>query len=245
MVCIVKMFEKPVLSDPILIEGLPGIGLVANIATLHLIKELKANRFGEIHCSSFQDLAVTANNGEAHFPINELYYYKRKDGERDLIILYGNTQALTVHGQYELCGRILDIVEELGCRSVITLGGLKRERPVTEPKLYCAASDIDTLRQATDSGAEIVEGQIFGVAGLLIGLSDLRKIKGLCLLTETSGYPDEMAARLLLNGICMVLDLKVDMDRMNITKEMTCIKLESFGLITHLTKEKRRYNLAV
>ncbi len=48
MVCKVEIYEKPKLNNPILIEGLPGIGFVANIAALHLIKELKAKKFAEI-----------------------------------------------------------------------------------------------------------------------------------------------------------------------------------------------------
>ena len=32
MVVIIDIIEKPKLNDPILIEGLPGIGFVANIA---------------------------------------------------------------------------------------------------------------------------------------------------------------------------------------------------------------------
>jgi len=130
MVCVVSVQEKPRLKNPVLIEGLPGIGFVANIAALHLIRELKANPFAEIRCSSFQDFAVTTEKGKPRHPINELYYYKGKEKERDLIILYGNTQALTTTGQYELCGRILDISKELGCRYVITLGGFKKEQEV-------------------------------------------------------------------------------------------------------------------
>lgn len=72
MVCAVRMFKKPTLRDPVLVEGLPGIGFVANIAALHLIQELKAERFAEIHASSFQDFAVTTEDGKPRFPLNEL-----------------------------------------------------------------------------------------------------------------------------------------------------------------------------
>lgn len=71
MVCAIEVFEKPRLNNPILIEGLPGIGFIANIATLHLIHELKAKRFAEIHCAAFQDLAVTTENGGTRSPVNE------------------------------------------------------------------------------------------------------------------------------------------------------------------------------
>ena len=65
MVCSIVIIEKPKLNNPILIEGLPGIGFVANIAALHLIRELKAKLFVQIFSSSFQDFAVTTEALEA------------------------------------------------------------------------------------------------------------------------------------------------------------------------------------
>src|SRR5512138_2332356 len=123
MVCSVDISENPQLNNPVLVEGLPGIGFVANIAALHLIKQLKAKRFVQIFSSSFQDFAVTTETGGARTPVNELYYVKRNDGGRDLIIWYGNTQALTTVGQYELVGKVLDIVEDFGCHFIISIGG--------------------------------------------------------------------------------------------------------------------------
>ena len=242
MTCIVKIYEKPALTNPVLIEGLPGIGFVANIASLHLIQELKAKRFAEIRSSSFQDFAITAENGKARFPINELYYHKGREGERDLIILYGNTQALTTVGQYELCGRVLDIADELGCRYIITLGGLRKDEKVdTPPKIYCAASDPEALKDASNLGAEIIEGQIFGVAGLLVGLSKLRGMKGYCLLAETSGYyPDASAAREVLRAISKMLHLNIDLNRLNLAVETTRKILESFGLAAQPREEERK-----
>jgi uncharacterized protein (TIGR00162 family) len=238
----VQIYEKPALKDPVLIEGLPGIGFVANIGALHLIQNLEATLFGEIRSSSFQDFAITAGEGKARFPTNELYYYKAKTGEeRDLIIMYGNTQALTTFGQYELCGKVLDIAKDLGCRYVITLGGLRREEKVTQPKLYCAASDKETTKEALDLGAEIIEGQIFGIAGLLVGLCPLWEMKGFCLLAETPGfYPDAVAAREVLNALNKMLHLNIDMNKLDLAAETTREILESFGMVTQPAEEKRR-----
>jgi len=241
MVGVVHVYEKPVLTDPVLIEGLPGIGFVANIAALHLIQELKAKPFAEIRLSSFQDVAITTEDGKARFPTNELYYYKgRSQDERDLIILYGNTQALTTVGQYELCGRVLDLAKEYGCRYVITLGGFRTEEKVTAPpKLYCAASDPETLKEAINLGAEVIEGQIFGVAGLLIGLCKLWNMRGFCLLGETQGfYPDASAAREVLNAISQILHLNVNMSRLEVAAEATRDILRSFGLVVQPPEEK-------
>jgi len=240
MVSVVQVHEKPVLNDPVLIEGLPGIGFVANIAALHLIRELKAELFAEIRLSSFQDIAVTAEEGKARFPSNELYYHKgRNSEERDLIILYGNTQALTTVGQYELCGQVLDLVKDFGCRYAITLGGFRRDEKITTPKLYCAASDAQTLKEALDLGAEVMEGQIFGIAGLLVGLSKLWNMRSFCLLAETPGfYPDAAAAREVLNAICKMLHLKVDLSRLDMAVETTREILGAFGMVAQPKEEK-------
>lgn len=241
MVCALQIHEKPHLNEPVLIEGLPGIGFVANIAALHLIQELKTKLFAEIRSSSFQDFAITTEDGKTRSPVNELHYRKGRNGERDLIILYGNTQALTTVGQYELCGRVLDIAQESGCHYVITLGGLRVEERVVTPKVYCAASDPETLREAQNLGAEIIQGQIFGIAGLLVGLSKLRGMKSFCLLAETQGfYPDASAAREVLSPVCRMLSLKVDLSRLDMAAEATRNIIESFGLIKPSPKEKTR-----
>jgi len=212
MTCIVKLYEKPQLNDPVLIEGLPGIGLVANLATSHLVKELNARLFGEIFSSSFQDAAVTAAEGEFRSPMARLYYHRGKDGGRDLILLHGNAQALTTRGQYELCWRILEVVEELGCKLIITLGGYRPGGEVRGPRLYYAVSDLETAHEVENIGAEILSGQIFGVAGLLIGLCELRKMKGFCLLAETTGdHPDKAAAKEILKVLARILELNLNL----------------------------------
>lgn len=241
MVCIVHMQKKPKLTDPVLIEGLPGIGFVANISALHLIRELKAKRFAEIRSSSFQDFAISAEEGQVRFPVNELYSYKGRRGERDLIILYGNTQALTTFGQYELSGHMLDVAQELGCNYVITLGGLRVPGKVNTPKLYCAASDLETLKEPLSLGARRIGGQIFGLAGLLVGLGRLRSMKGLCLLAETPGfYPDASAAREVLIAMSKILNFKVDLSKLDVAAKATQDILKSFGMAVHPTEKGAR-----
>jgi uncharacterized protein (TIGR00162 family) len=240
MVCKVQVYEKPVLNDPVLIEGLPGIGFVANITALHLIKELKAKLFAEIQSSAFQDLAISTGNGGTFFPTNQLYYHKGKDGERDLLILYGNTQALTTVGQYELCGKLLDISEELGCKYILTVGGLKKEEKVEKPELYCTASDTETLQEALDIGVKVMKGHIFGVAGLLVGLCKLRNMKGLCLLAETSGlYPDAAATREVLKALREMLNLKISLKNLGSAADETGNILKSFGIVSPSSIEKK------
>jgi proteasome assembly chaperone (PAC2) family protein len=63
VVCSINILEKPQLNNPVLIEGLPGIGCVANISALHLIKELKQKVRRNSFCqlSRLADLLKTVN----------------------------------------------------------------------------------------------------------------------------------------------------------------------------------------
>jgi proteasome assembly chaperone (PAC2) family protein len=97
------------------------------------------------------------------------------------------------------------------------------------------------LKEAINLGAEIIEGQIFGIAGLLVGLCKLWNMQGFCLLAETPGfYPDASAARKVLNAVNKMLNLKVDMDRLDSAAETTREILESFGLVAQPIEEKRK-----
>ncbi len=241
MVCSIAISEKPELNDPILIEGLPGIGFVANITALHLIKELKAKRFIQIFSSSFQDFAVTTANGGALSPVNELYYVKREDSRRDLIIWYGNTQALTTVGQYELVGKVLDLAEEFGCHFVISIGGFKKDEAQPVPGIYSTATDLETMQEALDLGTKVMVGHVFGIAGLSVGLARIRGMKGFSLLVDTPGMnPDVNAARYALTTLGKYLNLNVDLSTLEETNGEIKKILESFGIIRSITEEKKK-----
>jgi uncharacterized protein (TIGR00162 family) len=245
VVCSINLLEKPQLNNPVLIEGLPGIGFIANIAALHLIKELKAKKFAEIVSASFQDFAILTETGKPRVPINELYYAKR-EGKQDLIIWYGNTQALTTPGQYELTGKVLDIAQDLGCSLAISLGGFKKDELKGSPTLYCAASDEATLGEILALDVKVMVGHIFGIAGLVVGLSRLRSLKAFALLVDTLGmYPDVAGTKATLNVLDKRLGLNVDLSGVIYAAGETKKALESFGLVRNIDEEKKKEDEAL
>ena len=241
MVVIVDIIEKPQLNDPILLEGLPGIGFVASVASLHLITELKAKRFAQIVSSSFHDFAVTTQDGSVRSPINELYYVKRGEGNRDLIIWYGNTQALSITGQYELCSKVLQFVQELGCNYVISIGGFKKDEAQPVPGIYSTATDLDTMKTVLDLGTKVMVGNVFGIAGISIGLASLCNMKGFSLLIDTPGIdPDVNAARYALLTLFKFLNFKVDLSNLEQSGNEVKRTLELIGLIRSISEEKKK-----
>ncbi|MCW4025517.1 MAG: PAC2 family protein [Candidatus Bathyarchaeota archaeon] len=241
MVISIDMTEKPQLNNPVLIEGLPGIGFVANIACLHLINELKAKKFAQLFSSSFQDFAVTTEDGSTRSPINELYYVKREEGQQDLIIWYGNTQALTTVGQYELCGKVLELVKDLGCRFVISIGGYKKDEAVPIPGLYTTATDEETMQKALDLGTKVMVGHVFGIAGLSVGLAQIMEMKGFSLLVDTPGMnPDVTAAKYALTTLGKFLNMEINMAGLEESGNQIKKMLEIFGLMRSITEEKKK-----
>ena len=116
--------KKPKLKNPILIEGLPGIGNVGKLAVEHLIDSTKATKFAELYSKDFPPQVFINTDGTVKLANNELYFWKaKKRNQRDLIFLTGDYQSLSSNGQYELVEKILDICEEFGCKEIYTLGG--------------------------------------------------------------------------------------------------------------------------
>jgi len=225
---VIKLLKEPELEEPILIEGLPGIGFVANIAAMHIIRELKGEKFAIVTSSSFQDFAMTVEGGGVRAPINELYECAGR-----YIVLYGNTQAGSNVGQYELCWRILELAKRYGCEFVLTMGGYRRERVVGRPKVYCAATDPDVLEEARELCDGVVAGNIYGAAGLLLGLGKLMGMKGVCFLAETPGfYPDARAAKEVLSVVSKFLGMEIDLTRL----EQAAILTE--GMLRDLLEEE-------
>jgi len=84
-------------------------------------------------------------------------------------------------------------------------------------------------------------GHIFGIAGILIGMAKLRKLKGFSILVETSGmYPDAKATRYALNTMGKYLNLNIDLSKIEVTAEKTKKALGSFGLVKDIAEEKKK-----
>jgi len=162
--------EKPELADPILIEGLPGVGNVGKLAAEHLIDEIKAKKFAEIYSTDFPPQVFIDNDGIIHLVKNELYYWK---GDVDLIILTGDYQGLSTRGQYILTQAILDVVEKYGTKMIYTLGGYGVGVEVEKPRVTGAATHKTLTKKLKkydilfkDEGG----GGIVGASGLLLGI---------------------------------------------------------------------------
>ncbi|RLF41487.1 MAG: proteasome assembly chaperone family protein [Thermoplasmata archaeon] len=209
--------RKPKLVNPILIEGLPGIGNVGKLAVEHLIDSIGAKKFAELYCKDFPPQVFINPDGTIELVKNEFYYWKAKKKEqRDLILLTGDYQGLSSQGQYELVEKILDLAEQFGVKEIFTLGGYGLGHEVDKPSVLCATTDKDLVKTMKKYGAVFRKnepgGGIVGASGLLLGLGRLRDIKGVCFMGETPGYlVDPKSAKEVLKVLMRATNLEVDL----------------------------------
>ncbi len=216
-VSIKKMVKTPQLTNPILIEGLPGIGNVGKLAVEHLIDTIKAKKFAEIYSKDFPPQVFINPDGTIELVKNEFYYWKAEEkDQRDLILLTGDYQGLSSRGQYELVERILDVCEELGVKELFTLGGYGLGHDISKPKVLCATTHKKLVKEMKKHGAVFKKnepgGGIVGASGLLLGLGKLRKLKGTCFMGETPGYlVDPKSAKAVLKILMKITNIEIDL----------------------------------
>lgn len=211
---VIKELVTVQLDNPILIEGLPGLGIVGKIAIRYLIKQLKAEKFAYLYSPHFPYFVLVNKKGGIRLLRGTFYFWKNKNGKNDLILFTGDSQAQTIEGQYEISDRILNFAEQHKVSLIITIGGYRVEVK-DKPKVIAAATSPELLNKALQAKAMLspMGSPIVGTAGLILGLARLKKMDALCLLGETRGYlPDPKAAKSVLEVLRSILNLDVNLD---------------------------------
>jgi len=214
------MGKKPKLKKPLCVVGLPGIGNIGRISVGYLVHELKAKKFAELYSPYFFPFVMIHQN-TIHTLRNEFFYYKNPKG-RDLILLIGDCQTYDPKGHYEVVGKVLEFLKNLGCKDIITVGGFGTGKVSEKPKVYGVVTEAQMVKKYKKFGITFnIGGQIgtiVGASGLLIGLSKMFGINGMVLLGETTGFPiitDPTAAEAVLEILKKILRVKIDLSKLD------------------------------
>ncbi len=235
---IVKYIEKPELNEPVLIEGLPGVGNVGKIAAEYLKDKLGAKLMVRLYSKYLPPQVLMKGDGTLYLVRNELWYYKN-DAGNDLIILVGDYQGMDAAGQYELSYKVLEIAKEFGVKRIMTLGGYSTGKLADEPRVFGAATNLEIVDEMKQYGVFFSDtepaGGIVGAAGLLLGLGmELFDMEGVCLMGETSGYfSDPRSSYFVLKIVTEYFNLSIDMEELEYQSN------EISELTTHLKEEEK------
>ncbi len=207
--------EKVTLRDPILVEGLPGVGNVGKLAADYLRDQLKTKPLATVLSRFFPPQVYVNEDGIIRLVSNELSYYRNPKGPRDIVILGGDYQGISPEGQYEITHRVLEFVQKLGVREVFTLAGFAQGHVVEKPRVLGAATSRARVEAMKKLGVVFSRndpgGGLIGASGLFLGLGRLFQMEGVCLMGETSGYfVDPRGAQAVLKVLARAIEIDVD-----------------------------------
>ena len=213
---VIRTLDKVTLRDPILVEGLPGVGNVGKLAADYLKEQLGAQPLATIYSKFFPPQVYVGEDGVIRLVSNDLSYWKAAPSARhDVLVLGGDYQGISPEGQYEITERVLEYCHGLGVREVFTLAGFAQGRVVEEPRVLGAATGRDRVESLKKAGVVFSRndpgGGLIGASGLFLGLGRLFGMEGACLMGETSGYfVDPRSAEAVLKVLGRVLEVEID-----------------------------------
>lgn len=184
----IRCARTPKLKKPLMIVGLPGIGFVSKLAVDHLVRLLDAEPFATLYSPHFPNQVLALKSGRLR--AFSMRFYHARLGARDVVLVRGDLQPLTVEGQYEVTARVLSFFQSLGGVDVLAMAGYAVTPPPKAPSIYafCTSKQLWTQLQKRGAKTTSVIVPIVGMAGLVPALSKLYGLRGACLLVETPGH---------------------------------------------------------
>jgi len=200
------------LENPLLIEGLAGIGHIGRNCVSYLAEEMDAEKIGILNSHHFPPYTIVNDDKTLDALENEIYLLEING--RDVVMIEGNAQASSSQGHYEIADTVLDFAEGLGVEEIITIGGYGQGEVVDNPEVFGAVTSDKLKDDYTGHGITFDHDvdQIVGISGLLLGLGKRREMEGIAILGETPGFlmSDPKSTENVLNCIEGILDIDID-----------------------------------
>ncbi|MFQ6076902.1 MAG: PAC2 family protein [Candidatus Bathyarchaeia archaeon] len=204
------------LDDPVLIQGLPGLGFVGKVTVGYLLEKLDTTKLGELYSRFLTlpdgNLGVTVKrDGTYSLPKYEFYAYTKRGP--DIIFLTGDTQP-QYWGQFEIAENVLNYVEGFGSRTIVAVGGYGTRSRREVGAVYAITNDATMLEELKKYGVRTANsGAIRGAFGVIMGSAKQRGMRCLGLLGATRGiYPDVYASRTIVRVISDMYSLPVSLE---------------------------------
>ena len=244
---VIRLSKEPALKNPVLIEGLPGIGNVGKITADFIIEELKAKKLYSLFSYALPHSAFVNDDDLVELPRIEIYY-KKMDRGSDILILTGDVQPTDEISTYSFCDTVLEIARKFKVREIVTTGGIGLSEVPEKPKVYVTGNDKKLISwyargSSAHMGVHTVVGPIVGVSGILVGVAQLRGALAVTLLAETFGHPLHLGvkgAREILRIFNLKLGLKLHLNKL--TKEIDQLEQKTIKRTKELNQLHGRIN---
>lgn len=200
----ISVVEDVELTDPVVVEGFPGVGLVGSIAVSHLIETYEMVHYANVHCEGLPRVATYESSDPSLTTPVRLY----ADPEHDVVALRSDV-PVTPDAAVEFVDCFAGWLNEANAMPIY-LSGIGRETDEEQPGLYGVATG-NAESSLSDAGIDDPpeSGVVAGPTGALLADALERGIRSVGLIVESDPkFPDPTAARVLIEkGIDPIADL--------------------------------------
>lgn len=203
----IQVLEKREITarKPIVLVGLPDVGLVGVIAVSHIVSSLNLPEIGYVKSETLPPIAVL-HGGLPYAPI-------RVFGKGELIAILSET-AVPASAIKPLADMLVNWAESKNASRIVLVSGITEPaRPsIEKPEVFCAASDPETLKAISNLGVSIMnEGFIVGPHAVILQECAERQLSAVVLLSQAFyNLPDPQSAAMIIDVLNRLLNLRVD-----------------------------------
>lgn len=219
------------LSNPTLIEGFPGVGLVGKIIADHLIESLEMEHYANVHCEGIPPVATYQRDQTDLVTPVRLYV----DADRELLALQSDVPI-----KPKAASALADCVSgwfESEDVLPVYVSGLPRDSEAVEPTLYGVGVG-EGADQLTELGVNppSESGLVSGPTGGMLAHAIDTKTNAIGAIVESDpNFPDPIAAQTVINHIIEpIADITVE------TEELTAKADEIEQARTQLLKRMQQ-----
>ncbi|MEM1557979.1 MAG: PAC2 family protein [Thermoproteota archaeon] len=221
-------------EKPVILEGLPDIGLVGTISVTHYLAKLDFKRTGYLETEDFLPMLIIRNGNVGD--VFEIYY-------RDGVYIIRSELPIPQKGLYEIVDEVVNWVKAKNPSLFLSLGGMPDpyRMDIADPKVYAVPTNEEALSILSKmKGVELLsDGFIFGPKALILRKLKKLGITGLGLFVQSyPNYPDPGSAAKVLTILPQIGLEKVEVDSLIASAEE--IRMQYRELMRKTDDEIRR-----
>ena len=227
--------KKIDMDNPIIIEGVPDIGLVGSIAVSHMVAEQNFEEVGYIKSDLF--LPVMVVHGRK--VLNPVRIF-----QKGKLIAILSEIPIDPRPGYMLSKKLTQWYKEKGAELIISISGMSlQERiDIDDPEVFGTSNNEEILKKMEGSGVNILEeGFVSGFYALILKNSIELNLNSSVLLAQCyPSYPDPGAAASILKILNKMTGLDVDVKQL--TEQAEDLKVNYRALMEQTNASIQREN---
>ncbi|WP_256298483.1 proteasome assembly chaperone family protein [Haloarchaeobius salinus] len=198
------------IDGAMLVEGMPGVGLVGKIATDHLVEEFDMELYGTVHCESLAPIGVYHEGERELLPPVRLYAAP----DEDLVALQSDIPVNSA-AVAEFADCLVGWLENENVTPVF-LSGLPAEKSGVPELFGISTGGAGDLLDDIDIDLPPENGVVSGPTGAFLNEAGEAGLDGVGLVVQSNErFPDPEAARVLIeHGIGPLTDIEVDISEL-------------------------------